>query len=168
MSTTVVEDYVAKRAELLANLVLTRQKGVVVFRFQDPEDAGMHLLATLPSIGGVDTGLPVLPRIGVEVLGTEESLKTEADATAYVRKDRRDRQGFFLGPIVLLLFSMEGDAGYFGWIMEPRVSKSEGPTLTRVVAPAMTKITKTSTEVIFRESETWYAATVQLLLRDKK
>ena len=169
MSTTATEDYVAKRAELLANLVLTRQKGVDVFRFQEPHESGLHLLATLPSIGGAQTGLPVLPKIGVEVLGTDEPLDSDDDATAYARRHWKDRRGkgFSLTPIVLFLFSMEGDKGYFGWIMEPRVSKGREPTLTRVLLPVMTKITKTSAEVIFRESEAWYKAMVQLLLRDE-
>src|SRR6266508_117903 len=114
MNTTATEDYVAKRAELLANLVLTRQKGVEVFRFQDSSDVGVNLFALLPSIGGVQNGLPILPRIGVKVMGTDDPLETEDDATTYVRKHWQGRhgKGLFLWPTVLLLFSMEGDKGY--------------------------------------------------------
>lgn len=169
MSTAATEDYVAKRAELLANLVLTREKGVEVFPFEEPKEAGMHLIALLPSIGGGRADLPILPRVGVEVMGTDDTLETEEEATAYARKHWKDRKGkgFFLGPVVLLLFSMDGDKGYFGWLMEPQVSQGEGPTLTRVFSPTMTRISKTSTEVIFRASQAWYEAMVQLLLREK-
>lgn len=168
MSTT-AEDYVAKRAELLAKLVLTRREGVEVVRSEDPDDSGLHLVAFLPSISD-QSKLPFLPCVGVEVMGTDEPLESEDTATAYVREhwEDRERKGFSFRPVVLLLFSMEGDKGYFGWLMEPRVGASEGPTLTRVFSPAMTKITKPSTESIFRASEAWSEAMVKLVVRDAK
>ena len=112
---------------------------------------------------------PILPRIGVEVMGTDEPLEVEDDATAYARRHWKERQGrgFSLLPIVLFLFSMEGDKGYYSWLLKPNVSNNGGPTLTPHFSPTMTKITKTAAEVIFREAETWYEAMVQLLLRDK-
>jgi hypothetical protein len=166
MSTATTEDYVAKRAELLATLVLTRQKDVHLARFQAPQETGMDLLVQLPSLKGGDKGYQ--PYIGVEVMGTDDSLETEDEATVYANRHREDRPaGFCLSPIVLLLFSMDGDKGYFSWLMEPKVTK-EGPTLTRASSLNMTKITKISIDVIFRESADWYKATVPLLLRDKK
>src|SRR6266540_3961081 len=129
MNTTATEDYVAKRAKLLATLVLTRQKDVQPLDFQATTDIGVDLIVTLSSIGESKFGPPVRPSLGVEIMGTDDPLETEAEATAYANQHREDRpSGFFLGPIVLFLFSMDGDKGYFGWILEPKVSKSEGPT----------------------------------------
>jgi hypothetical protein len=169
MSTAATEDYVAKRAKLLATLVLTRQKDVHPLDFHATEDVGIDLIVVLPSIGESKYETPVRISLGVEVMGTDDSLETETAATAYANQHREDRPaGFFLGPIVLLLFSMDGDKGYFSWIMEPKVTKAEGPTLTRVSSLDMTKITKTSTEIIFHESAAWFEAMFQILLRDKK
>jgi hypothetical protein len=168
MNTTATEDYVAKRADLLATLVLTRQKDVQLLRFQAPTDTGVDLIVQLPSIGESKHEPPIRPFIGVEVMGTDEALETEVEATTYANRHREDRPAVIcLGPIVLFLFSVDGDRGYFGWIMEPQVTK-EGPTLTRASSLNMTKITKSSTDVIFREVADWYKATVPLLLRDKK
>lgn len=103
----------------------------------------------------------------MEVIGTDEPLGTEAEATAYANWHRADRSagGSFVVPIVLLVFSMEGDKGYFGWILEPRVGTSGEPTL----APAtVLKFTKTSTESIFRDSTSWFEAMFQVLLPEKK
>ena len=169
MSTAATEDYVAKRAKLLATLVLTRQKNVRPIDFHAAIDVGVDLIVQLPSIGESKFGPPILPSLGVEVMGTDDSLETEAEATAYANRHRENRPaGFWMGPIVFLLFSMNGDRGYFSWILEPKVTKAEGPTLIRVSSLDMTKITKTSTEVIFRESAAWFEVMSQVLLRDKK
>jgi hypothetical protein len=169
MSTTATEDYVAKRAELLANLVLTRQKDVQVHRYQASADVGMDLIVQLPSVGAAKSQL-FRPCFGVVVMGTDDSLETEVEATAYANRHWEDRptMSFFVAPIVLFLFSMDGDKGYFSWVLEPKVTKTEGPTLTRVSSFEMTKITKASTEAIFRESAVWVEAMFQLLIRDKK
>ena len=168
MNTTSIKEYVAKRAELLANLVLTRNKDVQLLRFQAPEDVGLDLFVQLPSDILTD-GIPIQPCVGVKILGTDDSLETEADATAFVDQHWNDRlmKGLFLVPLVLFLFSMEGDKGYFGWILEPKVTR-EGPTLTPVSSLTMTKITKTSTDVIFRAATAWFDAMHSVVVRDKK
>jgi hypothetical protein len=168
MSTAATDDYVAKRAKLLATLVLTRQKDVRPVEFHAESDIGVDLIVALPSFGEGKSGEPIRSALGVEIMGTDDPLETEVEATAYANRHREDRPaGFFLGPIVLFLFSMDGDKGYFSWIMEPKIAK-EGPTLTRAALFDMTKITKTSTEVIFRESAAWFEAMYQTLLRDKE
>jgi hypothetical protein len=48
---------------------------------------------------------------------------------------------------------MEGDQGYFSWVMEPRVDREQGPSLTWVESPDMTKITKKSIEDVFDRAE---------------
>src|SRR5437763_1021408 len=90
-----VADYVAKRAELLARLALTRQKDVRLLGFEADADIGLDFLVQLPSIGE-PKGLPILPCIGIEVIGTDEPLETEDQATAYANRHRKERpKGFF-------------------------------------------------------------------------
>ena len=59
---TVTVDYVAKRAELLAQLVLTRRKGVQLLSFTVGSHMGIDLIAQLPlRIGERLRGLPPGP-----------------------------------------------------------------------------------------------------------
>jgi hypothetical protein len=64
----------------------------------------------------------------------------------------------------VLLFSMENDQGYYGWLMEPCVSLGEGPTLARVTAPEMTKITKAGVDHIVQEAIDWNKAMAELFV----
>ena len=79
MSTAATVDYVAKRAKLLAELVLTRQRDVQLVHFQAPADAEMEvdLIASLPSVAETRFGGPFRPSLGVQVMGTEQALDTE-------------------------------------------------------------------------------------------
>jgi hypothetical protein len=128
---TSVSQYVTQRAELLANLALTRRKDVQLVSFADREAAGIDLLARIeePVLNG-----QVFPSFGVKILGTSEPLEDEQSANRYLNRHgkHRPRRGFLLCPLVVLLFSMEGDVGYFSWLMEPQVSKDAVPRLSLV------------------------------------
>ena len=68
----------------------------------------------------------------------------------------------------MFLFSVEGDKGYFGWVLEPTAEKVTAPALTPNTALDMVKLTKTSTDTIFRKATAWSEAMHPLLLRNKK
>jgi hypothetical protein len=158
-----VAEYVEKRAELLAHLVLTRRKDVRVFKFQESEDAGLDLVARL--LTPVGDG-EIYPTFGIQVMGTDEPLANERVATKYAMNRWRHRasKGNFLFPIVVLLFSMEGDQGYFSWVMQPDVTNEASPTLTRVSLD-MTRITKASIDEMVEDVVHWFQATAELLLK---
>jgi hypothetical protein len=109
MSTATVE-YVSKRAELLANLVLTRRKDIRVLSLAHESDFGIDLLVHMTK---PITGLPANPYFGVQVKGTDNSLD-ERDANAFGNQlvRRMNARASILTPIVLMVFSMENDRGY--------------------------------------------------------
>jgi hypothetical protein len=152
-----VTDYVGQRAKLLASLVLTRRKDIRLITLDAPQDSGIDLLAqmTTPVMNG-----QVLPSFGIEVKGTGEPLIDEHSATKFANHSRKHWpfQGLFFLPIVVFLFSMEEDQGYFSWLMQPHVSKEDGPTLFRVASLEMKKITKKSVDSMIHQVEQWSEA----------
>ena len=114
-------EYVEQRAELLAQLVLTRRKDVEVISVGQAFDTGIDLFVRLhhPVMHG-----QVLPMFGVQVKGTSTPIPDEQTANAYVNAGHKHRQtkGLFLFPLVLFLFSVDGDVGYYSWLMKPDVA----------------------------------------------
>ena len=165
---TVTVDYVAKRAELLAQLVLTRRKGVQLLSFTVGSHMGIDLIAQLPPLRPSNHDKPIQPYLCVQVRGTSEPLEDEQTATAYAKRYWESEQpsGMFLSPVVSFLFSVDGDKGYFSWAMEPRVDGEEGPSLSRVEVPEMTKITRKSIDAILDEVEKWFDAMSDRFFRD--
>lgn len=52
-------------------------------------------------------------------------------------------------------------------MMEPRIDREKGPSLTWVESPEMTKITKKSIDDILDTVEEWFEAMSEHLLSDK-
>jgi hypothetical protein len=165
---TATADYVAQRADVLARLVLTRRKGTRVIAFKDSQDTGF--LVQLPR--SVENGKNKSPQpcLAVYVQGTDDRLDDERRAAAYSRESWKELSDkafdFYLAPVVFLLFSMEGDQGYFSWVLEPHVDRANGPSLTRVESPAVVKISKKSIEDVFDRVEEWFKATAGMLIRE--
>src|SRR5947209_19865728 len=141
--TNSVADYVGQRAELLARLVLTRRKDVRVFPLGDESDVGLDFIAhtTTPI-----SGLPANPYFGVQVKGTANALDDERTANRLANQFVRDvpAKAFILAPIVLMVFSMEDDRGYWGWVMEPFVERPNTPSLRRTSRVVMTQFSPES------------------------
>lgn len=162
-----VTDYNAKRAMILAQLVLTRRKGIFLFPFPAGSDRGpIHP-------GGTDF-IAIFQHGGAHlfarVKGTDEVLDNEKAAFAYCAKHWKSMyaEGFLFAPAIFLLFSVEGDQGYFSWVLEPQVDREKGPTLTRLESPAMRKITKKPIEDVFDQVDEWYKAMMsEHLIRGK-
>jgi hypothetical protein len=157
MSTATTEDYVAKRAELLANLVLTRRKDIQVLPLDEKSDAGVDFLVRITK---PTTNSPVNPYFGVIVKGTDVALEDEREAGRFANQVVRvvNAQAFLLAPLVVMVFSMEGDRGFWGWVMEPAVSGSNSPALNR---PDRTKVTEVSPESLadlFSAVVAWFDA----------
>jgi len=156
-----INQYVAQRAELLANLVLTRRKDVEVIPLHQ-KDVGIDLVARVrqPVMGG-----QVLPMFGVEVKGTVNPLADDEAATRFAnaRAKRRPSSGLFLFPIAIFLFSVEGDVGYYCWLLEPSVPRDRSPRLDRVSNLSMHKITKRSLDDMVQQVVAWFEAMGDLL-----
>jgi hypothetical protein len=158
-----VDKYVGQRAELLADLVLTRRKEVQVFRV-GAKDIGMDLVVRLMHPVANNQ---ILPMFGVQVKGTAQPLEDERSATRLATQwvKARPMKGAFLFPVALLLFSMEDDTGYFGWLMEPRVAKGEEPALARPEFLEMKKITKKSVDEMLQRVVSWFEAMGKIVIK---
>ncbi len=102
---------------------------------------------------------------GVDVKGTAKALDDEAAATRFAHASWKHRptSGLFLFPIAVLLFSMEGDLGYYGWLLEPSVPNEHSPRLDRVATLTMHKIAKRSVDDIVQQVVAWFDAMGELL-----
>jgi hypothetical protein len=161
-----VKDYGVQRAELLANLVLTRRKDVRVYPVGEKYDIGIDLFVRV-MIPVMDR--QVLPTFGVQVKGTPHPLIDVQAATRHAKGiTQTPLKGLFLFPIVVFLFSMEGDKGYYSWLMEPSVSSEGSPTLERASTLDMTKIQKGSVDDIVQRVVEWFEAMGSFLLKNSQ
>jgi hypothetical protein len=156
--------YVGQRAELLAQLVLTRRKDVEVISVGEAFDTGIDLFVRIrhPVMNG-----QVLPMFGVQVKGTNEPVPNVQFANSYINAGLRHRQtkGLFLFPLVLFLFTMDGDIGYYSWLMKPTVLAGNGPALARVESFEMAKIDKHSIDKMISHVIKWFDAMGEILGR---
>ncbi len=166
MSTRAEAEYVGRRSELLAQLVLTRRKGVSVFSLGNG-DIGIDLVAHLPPMPVKGLEKPIQSSLAVVVKGTSAALDREEDANSYAKRTWKplSANALILSPVVVLLFSMEGDRGFYSWLMEPRLYGEGVPGLDFVETPDMTKITRKTIDHVFDEVESWYTMMAGVLLR---
>ena len=161
-----IAEFVAQRAELLAQVVLTRRKDVHILALGEKADVGIDLIAhTMTPI----SGLPVNPYFGVRVTGTAHPLDDKKAANRIANQIIRERtaRAFILAPIVLMIFSMEGDRGYWGWVMEPLVDGPENPSLHRTTRVEMKEISSGSLDELFSAVISWFEAMGNVLLKEK-
>lgn len=113
------------------------------------------------------TELPVNPYFGIQVKGTANPLEDEKAANRLATQVARGMpaRAFILAPIVLMVFSMAGDRGYWGWVMEPSTEGSNAPSLTRTERIHMTEINDDSLDELFSRITTWFEAMGEVLIR---
>jgi hypothetical protein len=168
MSTDAI--YINQRANLLARLVLTRRKGILVFPFPEDSDKRPPRAEGTDFIAIFQKANIVGAHLFARVKGTNEVLKDEQAAFAYCSEDWKlmYAEPSLFAPTVFLLFSVEGDQGFFSWVLEPQVDREKGSTLTQVESPVMRKINRKSMEELFDRVEEWYKAMAsEHLLRGK-
>lgn len=162
-----IQQYVEHRAELLANLVLTRKKNVHVLSLGEKADLGIDLIARIMK---PISNLPANPYFGVQVKGTSSVLDDEHAANRFASQAVRamTARAFILAPVVLMVFSMEGDRGYWGWVMQPFVGGSNSPALTYKSRPDMMIIDNKSIENLFSAVSEWFEAMGQVLQQNRE
>src|SRR5437667_11355747 len=114
------EAFINNRATMLANVFLTRKPTIQVNRL----DVGhvQLLVSDLPEEA------ESVRSFGVILWGTGKKLPNEEDATKYANSHWRgktdaahdDLPRFFI-PILVLVFSVEEDLGYYAWAWEPSI-----------------------------------------------
>jgi hypothetical protein len=161
--------FIGHRTEALAKVFLTRRPDIVALPF---EHGDLDLFVSIDphpedSIRGF-TGF------GVILSGTDRALPTEEAATQYANaawrartKNAKAKTVYFL-PVVLLLFSMEKDQGYYAWVTEPYVDEREGlPKLKVVDRLVCTKLERDSLDEIVSRVKDWYANLASAIMVDQ-
>ena len=167
MTTETIQHYTGQRAELLAHLVLTRRKDIQILSLGEKEGVGTDLIThIMKPIAGTN----VNPYFGVQLKGTSNPLADVRAANRYANHSCREQMasGFILAPIVLMLFSMEGDKGYWGWVMEPFVDEQKSPSLQRALRLDMKEINNKSLDLLFSKVYSWFEAMVGVVLKTKE
>jgi hypothetical protein len=155
--------YTEERAELLAKLILTRRKDLQVVSFADREELGIDMIVRILQAGADEQ--MVSPYFAAQILGTSDLLEDEDAATKFANRNGKHRptQMLWLCPILVLLFTVERDVGYYAWLLKPDVSAKEGPSLTRVQSLSMKKLSNKTVDEIIRQVRDWFEAMRELL-----
>jgi hypothetical protein len=108
-----IETFVERRVELLSSVFLTSRNDIEVF----PIEFGGDVTQIAKIITADDRNEKIF---GIISKGSVGSLKTEAEATRFLNKDRaRTQVRQFPFPVLVLAFSMVDDEGYYAWQSEP-------------------------------------------------
>ena len=136
--------YVEERAEHLAIVHLTARDDLVVQR--RPMDFGPELLVTLSRDGGFSGRV-----FAVEVHArTSGERPPRLDPRELEREHAVYRDAPF--PVLMLLFDMRGDRGYFRWIKEP----ADGAMLRLADSVALAELTPEALDAIVERVDDWY------------
>jgi hypothetical protein len=111
---TTEQNLIGKRAELLARVNLTRRMNVTVHPFDVGGADQLDLICTIRD----DTVKGFLP-FGVLVWGTAKELAHGGDVSPLVRQRLKAQDTKYFLPVIILVFSMHNDAGFFSWLAEP-------------------------------------------------
>ena len=153
---------IAQRAKILAMVQFTSRPDLQVSDF--PEGSGLDLLVRIVSPA---PGYQKL--LGVKLKGTNVALPGADRATRYLGttnwywKSEGKLMPKYSFPVIVLLFSMEDDKGYFAWSIEPLVNRSGEPKLKLNDAPTCTPFDRTSLGSIVDRVNQWYDSLVALL-----
>jgi hypothetical protein len=158
-----VNDYIAKRARLLTDLVLTRRKDLRILTLADAFDVGIDCVVQVLTPVASEF---VYPSFGVQVKGTSQHLPDEDAATEHARKGWKPltARKLFLGPILVFLFSVEDDVGYYSWLMQPQVLK-DAPGLSDISTPVMHRLTREAVDDIVAQVTSWFEVMSPLLFK---
>jgi hypothetical protein len=149
-----------QRAHVLATVVLTRHSDVSVRRALS--DGGPDLLVEVAP-GGTQLGrmfgvelkaVLARPRIGHTVDAGRVHLASPL-RTGLKKAQARSRDLPY--PLLFIVFAMDSDCGFYGWLREPQVRGGE-PLLTNPVVEYASEWTGRTHEVIVHWVNEWYDA----------
>jgi hypothetical protein len=163
MKDEAVREYVDQRAELLAQIVLTRLPEIEIAPAVAKRDTGIDLWARW---FGVSPDAPFEPYFGVQVKGTVRHLADAKAASKFandVRRDQKRGPGFYIAPTIIMVFSVQDDEGYWGWVMEPFLREKGRPALSRVDRIEVKPVTSKTIDEILGRVSPWFAYMGDLL-----
>ena len=102
------------------------------------------------------------------VWGTEKELADDEEATKYLarrwkqlQKDAKSRTFYYL-PVIILLFSMVNDTGYYAWLFEPSVENGQ-PKLLQHTELWAEKFVKRKLDLVVERILSWYDRFSQMI-----
>ncbi len=113
-------DLIERRSHALAEVMLTRRLDIEV---RDLALESLDFLGVIHSELDEPMQRQFL-HFGIIVRGTDRLLENEVEATEFARglqkqTNRLKNESTWFMPVILLLFSMQNDEGYFAWMVEP-------------------------------------------------
>ena len=129
-------------------MALTRRLNVSVHPFGDKDGVGINLICTVQD----DDVKGFLP-FGVMVWGTPKPLAQGGDVLPIARQRLKGHVTTFFLPVIILVFSMHDDAGFFSWLVEP---DPEGRKLILHTKPNFRPFTTKHLELVVETVVEWY------------
>lgn len=151
MAVSVQQRLMRERAQALATILLTEQKDVVVDDVR--EEIGIDLMVRLGRRSG-------LRQLGVELRYVMEPL-TAAEANRVIRPTLATHAatfGPFPVPVVMFLFTMRDDAGWYTWVSEPDTPSAGVSRLLLRESPACVGLDTHSVAELLGKVDRWYDA----------
>jgi hypothetical protein len=122
---TVAESFIKQRAQILAMVQFTSRSDLQAVNF--PEGGQLDLLVRILS-----DRKGYHEYLGVILKGTTQLLSNEEEAARYLRPIVRRKPGKPVSkhgfPVIILVFSMPNDHGFYSWQIEP-ILDEKGPQL---------------------------------------
>ena len=159
MSTTDRNQFVDHRARALAKVFLMARNSIMPIEIM-AEFSDLDLLARiLPEEDVYEKLFGVIIKATTTPLPTEESAKTYLNQWARARK----KDHIFPFPILVLVFSMLTDDGYYAWRIAPDLTDGT-PTLKVNTAFETQRTNKRGLDVLTRSLEEWYSQQYDILI----
>lgn len=167
MATATVSDFVDHRVHTLASVVLTRRREVTV----TPIDVGpldlLVQISRLQTVKGeeVDSLFPFF----CILKGTEQELPNSQQAKRYLKtlwnKTTGKKSARYSLPVLVLLFSMVDDQGYFAWHSYPKL-KMESPEIDYPELFDCESINRHTTDAIIQSVIEWYDGFAKMVIAE--
>jgi hypothetical protein len=162
----VSNNFIDHRTQALATVVLTRREDLLISGITDPF---LDLLVQVhPEKARKRKGTNINFPFGCHLEGTGKPLDTPEEATAYLRAmhltDGRHPRYCF--PVLILVFSMAKDKGYYAWYAYPSFDKNEHPVLQYPAKPTCAAINDSTMDIIVQSVVNFFDGLYPLIVRD--
>lgn len=149
----ILDPMLRHRTEALALVTLTRVPEVIPTKVSFEH---LDFLCVIKSDD--DEEMKKVQLLGVNVKGTAR-LGSEERATSWGSKAMKlegigERVYYF--PVIVLLFSMEDDKGYYAWQVEPATRDDDSPILHQNASFEFREFTVAALKTIIRKVRMWY------------
>jgi len=145
-----LDDFLEIRAAQLAVVHLTRRADIAVSQETSSHDARADLLVSL-----LNSGREVGQLLAVEVKAVPWD--REAADASHQFSQHSHRVSRFPFPMVLFVFSMETDQGFWRWIRQPGADSEDAHRLLTVTDETLIVLTDASMDRMLDSVREWYS-----------